>query len=153
MGCFLWHFCFFTIYLEMRSCYDVQIELKLPTPTSVSQVAWMEKHWFWFDFVFNDVIFSSSLFTSLDFLFQQMVIENAREKILSNKSLQEKLAENINKFLTRWAIWFKTLIIFAQSPNCTNGFPFCVVVITVLLKYLSKQTTTLPSQKLQLMNS
>ncbi|XP_056417631.1 protein NPAT isoform X1 [Hyla sarda] len=29
----------------------------------------------------------------------QMVIENAREKILSNKSLQEKLAENINKFL------------------------------------------------------
>ena len=29
-----------------------------------------------------------------------MVIENAREKILSNKSLQEKLAENINKFLT-----------------------------------------------------
>lgn len=32
---------------------------------------------------------------------KQMVIENAREKILSNKSLQEKLAENINKFLTR----------------------------------------------------
>ncbi|XP_017402551.1 protein NPAT isoform X2 [Cebus imitator] len=31
---------------------------------------------------------------------KQMVIENAREKILSNKSLQEKLAENINKFLT-----------------------------------------------------
>lgn len=31
--------------------------------------------------------------------FPQMVIENAREKILSNKSLQEKLAENINKFL------------------------------------------------------
>ncbi|XP_057605887.1 protein NPAT isoform X2 [Hippopotamus amphibius kiboko] len=31
---------------------------------------------------------------------RQMVIENAREKILSNKSLQEKLAENINKFLT-----------------------------------------------------
>uniref|UniRef100_F6SGN7 Nuclear protein, coactivator of histone transcription n=1 Tax=Ornithorhynchus anatinus TaxID=9258 RepID=F6SGN7_ORNAN len=30
---------------------------------------------------------------------KQMVIENAREKILSNKSLQEKLAENINKFL------------------------------------------------------
>uniref|UniRef100_A0A7M4F9F9 Nuclear protein, coactivator of histone transcription n=1 Tax=Crocodylus porosus TaxID=8502 RepID=A0A7M4F9F9_CROPO len=29
----------------------------------------------------------------------QLVIENAREKILSNKSLQEKLAENINKFL------------------------------------------------------
>ncbi|XP_044140755.1 protein NPAT isoform X2 [Bufo gargarizans] len=31
--------------------------------------------------------------------FPQMVIDNAREKILSNKSLQEKLAENINKFL------------------------------------------------------
>ncbi|XP_044874330.1 protein NPAT isoform X2 [Mauremys mutica] len=31
--------------------------------------------------------------------FPQLVIENAREKILSNKSLQEKLAENINKFL------------------------------------------------------
>ncbi|XP_036601193.1 protein NPAT [Trichosurus vulpecula] len=30
---------------------------------------------------------------------KQMVIENAREKILSNKSLQEKLAENINRFL------------------------------------------------------
>ncbi|XP_009067640.1 PREDICTED: protein NPAT, partial [Acanthisitta chloris] len=32
-------------------------------------------------------------------VFQQLVIENAREKILNNKSLQEKLAENINKFL------------------------------------------------------
>uniref|UniRef100_A0A8C4UYS2 Nuclear protein, coactivator of histone transcription n=1 Tax=Falco tinnunculus TaxID=100819 RepID=A0A8C4UYS2_FALTI len=32
-------------------------------------------------------------------VFQQLVIENAREKILSNKSLQEKLAENINKIL------------------------------------------------------
>ncbi|XP_063807680.1 protein NPAT [Pseudophryne corroboree] len=31
--------------------------------------------------------------------FPQMVIETAREKILSNKSLQEKLAENINRFL------------------------------------------------------
>uniref|UniRef100_W5LZE2 Uncharacterized protein n=1 Tax=Lepisosteus oculatus TaxID=7918 RepID=W5LZE2_LEPOC len=31
--------------------------------------------------------------------FPQMVIENARDKILSDKSLQEKLAENINKFL------------------------------------------------------
>ncbi|XP_014351294.1 protein NPAT isoform X2 [Latimeria chalumnae] len=31
--------------------------------------------------------------------FPQKVIENAREKILSDKSLQEKLAENINKFL------------------------------------------------------
>lgn len=30
-----------------------------------------------------------------------MIIENAREKILSNKCLQEKLAENINKFLGR----------------------------------------------------
>ncbi|XP_048349179.1 protein NPAT isoform X2 [Sphaerodactylus townsendi] len=31
--------------------------------------------------------------------FPQMVIQNAREKILRNKCLQEKLAENINKFL------------------------------------------------------
>ncbi|XP_029458326.1 LOW QUALITY PROTEIN: protein NPAT [Rhinatrema bivittatum] len=31
--------------------------------------------------------------------FPEMVIENARETILSNKCLQEKLAENINKFL------------------------------------------------------
>ncbi|KAJ8267259.1 hypothetical protein GJAV_G00140450 [Gymnothorax javanicus] len=31
--------------------------------------------------------------------FPQMVIENAREKILNDKSLQEKLAENINKIL------------------------------------------------------
>ncbi|XP_066438177.1 protein NPAT isoform X2 [Eleutherodactylus coqui] len=35
----------------------------------------------------------------IDNNFPQMVIENAREKILSNKSLQEKLAESINKFL------------------------------------------------------
>ncbi|KAM8977649.1 protein NPAT [Pelodytes ibericus] len=35
----------------------------------------------------------------IDGNFPQMVIENAREKILSSKSLQEKLAENINKFL------------------------------------------------------
>ncbi|XP_032646582.1 protein NPAT isoform X1 [Chelonoidis abingdonii] len=35
----------------------------------------------------------------IDGNFPQLVIENAREKILSNKSLQEKLAENINKFL------------------------------------------------------
>ncbi|KAM4796106.1 protein NPAT [Rhinophrynus dorsalis] len=35
----------------------------------------------------------------IDDNFPQLVIENAREKILSNKSLQEKLAENINKFL------------------------------------------------------
>lgn len=32
---------------------------------------------------------------------QQLVIENAREKILSDKLLQEKLAENINKILAR----------------------------------------------------
>ncbi|XP_040196515.1 protein NPAT isoform X2 [Rana temporaria] len=31
--------------------------------------------------------------------FPQLVIENARDKILSNKSLQEKLADNINKIL------------------------------------------------------
>lgn len=37
----------------------------------------------------------------LNCVFQQLVIENAREKILSNKSLQEKLAENINKILGR----------------------------------------------------
>uniref|UniRef100_A0A8B9CDQ4 Nuclear protein, coactivator of histone transcription n=1 Tax=Anser brachyrhynchus TaxID=132585 RepID=A0A8B9CDQ4_9AVES len=37
--------------------------------------------------------------TRLNTLFQ-LVIENAREKILSNKSLQEKLAENINKILS-----------------------------------------------------
>ncbi|KAM4699143.1 protein NPAT isoform 3-T3 [Discoglossus pictus] len=35
----------------------------------------------------------------IDANFPQIVIENAREKILGNKSLQEKLAENINKFL------------------------------------------------------
>ncbi|XP_069058424.1 protein NPAT isoform X2 [Pleurodeles waltl] len=35
----------------------------------------------------------------IDGNFPKMVIENAREKFLSNKSLQEKLAENINKFL------------------------------------------------------
>ncbi|RMC07331.1 hypothetical protein DUI87_16790 [Hirundo rustica rustica] len=35
----------------------------------------------------------------IDGNFPQLVIENAREKILSNKSLQEKLAENINKIL------------------------------------------------------
>ncbi|NXW63757.1 NPAT protein, partial [Eurystomus gularis] len=35
----------------------------------------------------------------MDGNFPQLVIENAREKILSNKSLQEKLAENINKIL------------------------------------------------------
>ncbi|XP_041438850.1 protein NPAT isoform X1 [Xenopus laevis] len=40
-----------------------------------------------------------SLQDLIDGNFPQLVIENAREKILSNKSLQEKLAENINKFL------------------------------------------------------
>uniref|UniRef100_G1NQH5 Protein NPAT C-terminal domain-containing protein n=1 Tax=Meleagris gallopavo TaxID=9103 RepID=G1NQH5_MELGA len=35
----------------------------------------------------------------IDGNFPQLIIENAREKILSNKSLQEKLAENINKIL------------------------------------------------------
>ncbi|XP_059322496.1 protein NPAT [Ammospiza nelsoni] len=35
----------------------------------------------------------------IDGNFPQLVIENAREKILSSKSLQEKLAENINKIL------------------------------------------------------
>ncbi|XP_021243896.1 protein NPAT-like isoform X2 [Numida meleagris] len=34
------------------------------------------------------------------YLWKQLIIENAREKILSNKSLQEKLAENINKILS-----------------------------------------------------
>uniref|UniRef100_A0A8D2DNB3 Nuclear protein, coactivator of histone transcription n=1 Tax=Sciurus vulgaris TaxID=55149 RepID=A0A8D2DNB3_SCIVU len=46
---------------------------------------------------------------------KQMVIENAREKILSNKSLQEKLAENINKFLTNDNI--------AQVPKQTDSNP------------------------------
>ncbi|XP_040141095.1 protein NPAT isoform X2 [Ictidomys tridecemlineatus] len=46
---------------------------------------------------------------------KQMVIENAREKILSNKSLQEKLAENINKFLTNDNI--------AQVPKPTDSNP------------------------------
>ncbi|XP_021263247.1 protein NPAT, partial [Numida meleagris] len=36
----------------------------------------------------------------IDGNFPQLIIENAREKILSNKSLQEKLAENINKILS-----------------------------------------------------
>uniref|UniRef100_A0A6I8R452 Nuclear protein, ataxia-telangiectasia locus n=1 Tax=Xenopus tropicalis TaxID=8364 RepID=A0A6I8R452_XENTR len=42
---------------------------------------------------------ADSLQELIDGNFPQLVIENAREKILSNKSLQEKLAENINKFL------------------------------------------------------
>ncbi|XP_066227706.1 protein NPAT isoform X1 [Saccopteryx leptura] len=47
---------------------------------------------------------------------KQMVIENAREKILSNKSLQEKLAENINKFLTSDNN-------IAQAPKQTESNP------------------------------
>ncbi|MEE6472825.1 hypothetical protein FKM82_009735 [Ascaphus truei] len=47
---------------------------------------------------------SDSLQELIDGNFPQMVIENAREKILSNKSLQEKLAENINKFLGRGGV-------------------------------------------------
>ncbi|XP_006913491.1 protein NPAT isoform X1 [Pteropus alecto] len=47
---------------------------------------------------------------------KQMVIENAREKILSNKSLQEKLAENINKFLTSDNN-------IAQAPKQTDNNP------------------------------
>ncbi|XP_029398864.1 protein NPAT isoform X2 [Mus pahari] len=47
---------------------------------------------------------------------KQMVIENAREKILSNKSLQEKLAENINKFLTSDSS-------VAQVPKQTDSNP------------------------------
>lgn len=42
---------------------------------------------------------------------QQMVIENAREKILKDRSLQEKLAENINKILARCPILFPSLCI------------------------------------------
>lgn len=84
----------------MRFCYVVEIEFK--TPDSVSQVSESKKSidfgLIWF-LVNNIILFYP--FISLDFLFQQMVIENARDKILSNKSLQEKLAENINKFLTK----------------------------------------------------
>ncbi|XP_014388376.1 PREDICTED: protein NPAT isoform X2 [Myotis brandtii] len=47
---------------------------------------------------------------------KQLVIENAREKILSNKSLQEKLAENINKFLTSDNN-------IAQAPKQTDSNP------------------------------
>uniref|UniRef100_A0A8D0LBZ5 Nuclear protein, coactivator of histone transcription n=1 Tax=Sphenodon punctatus TaxID=8508 RepID=A0A8D0LBZ5_SPHPU len=52
----------------------------------------------------------------IDGNFPQMVIENAREKILSNKSLQEKLAENINKFLGSDGN-------FAQAPKQTENGP------------------------------
>ncbi|XP_038617886.1 protein NPAT [Tachyglossus aculeatus] len=47
---------------------------------------------------------------------KQMVIENAREKILSNKSLQEKLAENINKFLISDGS-------ITQAPKQTDNSP------------------------------
>ncbi|NXJ99062.1 NPAT protein, partial [Corythaixoides concolor] len=48
--------------------------------------------------------------------FPQLVIENAREKILSNKSLQEKLAENINKILGSDGN-------VAQAPKQTDSGP------------------------------
>lgn len=35
---------------------------------------------------------------------QQLVIQNARDKILGDRSLQEKLAENINKILARYKV-------------------------------------------------
>uniref|UniRef100_A0A8B9IXG5 Nuclear protein, coactivator of histone transcription n=1 Tax=Amazona collaria TaxID=241587 RepID=A0A8B9IXG5_9PSIT len=47
---------------------------------------------------------------------EQLVIENAREKILSNKSLQEKLAENINKILGSDGN-------VAQAPKQTDSGP------------------------------
>ncbi|KAM5181182.1 protein NPAT [Mantella aurantiaca] len=47
--------------------------------------------------------------------FPQMVIENAREKILSNKCLQEKLAENINKILASDSV--------AQTSKQGDGTP------------------------------
>ncbi|XP_048150698.1 protein NPAT isoform X4 [Corvus hawaiiensis] len=47
---------------------------------------------------------------------KQLVIENAREKILSNKSLQEKLAENINKILGSDGS-------VAQAPKQTDSGP------------------------------
>ncbi|KAM4046351.1 protein NPAT isoform 2-T2 [Anomaloglossus baeobatrachus] len=56
---------------------------------------------------------ADSLQAIIDNDFPQMVIENAREKILSNKSLQEKLAENINKFLGGESA--------AQSSKQTDG--------------------------------
>ncbi|PKU37324.1 protein hypothetical protein [Limosa lapponica baueri] len=50
------------------------------------------------------------------FFLPQLVIENAREKILSNKSLQEKLAENINKILSSDGN-------VAQAPKQTDSGP------------------------------
>ncbi|NXQ36528.1 NPAT protein, partial [Alaudala cheleensis] len=52
----------------------------------------------------------------IDGNFPQLVIENAREKILSNKSLQEKLAENINKILGSDGS-------VAQAPKQTESGP------------------------------
>ncbi|NXE91074.1 NPAT protein, partial [Menura novaehollandiae] len=52
----------------------------------------------------------------IDGNFPQLVIENAREKILSNKSLQEKLAENINKILGSDGS-------VAQAPKPTDSGP------------------------------
>ncbi|NXA70645.1 NPAT protein, partial [Mohoua ochrocephala] len=52
----------------------------------------------------------------IDGNFPQLVIENAREKILSNKSLQEKLAENINKILGSDGS-------VAQAPKQTDNGP------------------------------
>ncbi|XP_064027183.1 protein NPAT isoform X2 [Pogoniulus pusillus] len=52
----------------------------------------------------------------IDGNFPQLVIENAREKILSNKSLQEKLAENINKILSSDGN-------VAQAPKQTDNGP------------------------------
>ncbi|XP_057255702.1 protein NPAT isoform X2 [Pezoporus wallicus] len=52
----------------------------------------------------------------IDGNFPQLVIENAREKILSNKSLQEKLAENINKILGSDGN-------IAQAPKQTDSGP------------------------------
>ncbi|NWS01945.1 NPAT protein, partial [Motacilla alba] len=52
----------------------------------------------------------------IDGNFPQLVIENAREKILSNKSLQEKLAENINKILGSDGS-------VAQAPKQTDSGP------------------------------
>ncbi|NWW48177.1 NPAT protein, partial [Pedionomus torquatus] len=47
---------------------------------------------------------------------EKEIIENAREKILSNKSLQEKLAENINKILSSDGN-------VAQAPKQTDSGP------------------------------
>ncbi|KAF2973692.1 hypothetical protein EK904_004534, partial [Melospiza melodia maxima] len=52
----------------------------------------------------------------IDGNFPQLVIENAREKILSSKSLQEKLAENINKILGSDGS-------VAQAPKQTDSGP------------------------------